>query len=67
MERTQPESDRSPTFAPFLIGGAVGLLIGLLVGSVVGSVLARPIGAAVRSLRRRVGTGDEPLFEFLAQ
>ncbi len=49
------------------VGGAVGLVLGLLVGSVVGSLFARPIGAAVRSLRRRLNTDDEPHFEFLAQ
>ncbi len=67
MAREQAASDRSQPVAPFMIGGAIGLLLGLVVGSVVGSVFARPIGAAVRSLRRRIGADDEPHFEFLAQ
>ena len=67
MHRAQVDTDSAPTFAPFLVGGAVGLLLGLLVGSIIGSMFARPIGAAVRSLRRRLGTDDEPHFEFLAQ
>ena len=67
MDRAPSDTDASSSFAPFLVGGAVGLLLGLLVGSVVGSLFARPIGAAVRSLRRRLGTDDEPHFEFLAQ
>ena len=66
-DRARVDTDISPSFAPFLVGGMVGLLLGLLVGSVVGSLFARPIGAAVRSLRRRLGTDDEPHFEFLAQ
>jgi urea transporter len=66
-DRAQVDTDTSPAFTPFLAGGAVGLLLGLLVGSVVGSLFARPIGAAVRSLRRRLGADDEPHFEFLAQ
>lgn len=66
IDRAPHDTDDS-SFAPFLVGGAVGLLLGLLVGSVVGSVFARPIGAAVRSLRRRLGTDGEPHFEFLAQ
>ncbi|MDQ6907292.1 MAG: hypothetical protein M3176_10720 [Chloroflexota bacterium] len=66
-ERAQAESDTSSAVAPFMIGGAIGMLLGLIVGSVIGSVFARPIGAAVRSLRRRIGADDEPHFEFLAQ
>ncbi|MCA1670354.1 MAG: hypothetical protein LC793_23830, partial [Thermomicrobia bacterium] len=65
MDCAQDESERDATFAPFLAGGAVGLALGLVVGSVVGSLFARSIGAAVRSLRRRLGTDDEPHFEFL--
>ncbi len=67
MDRAQVDTDISPSFAPFLVGGAIGLVLGLLAGSVVGSLFAQPIGAAVRSLRRRLGTDDEPHFEFLAQ
>jgi hypothetical protein len=67
MHRAQVDTASPPAFAPFLVGGAVGLLLGLLVGSIIGSLFARPIGAAVRSLRRRLGTDDEPHFEFLAQ
>ncbi len=67
MAPEQAVSDTSPPVAPFMIGGAVGLLLGLVVGSVIGSIFARPIGAAVRSLRRRIGADDEPHFEFLAQ
>ncbi len=66
-DRAQIDTAISPSFTPVLVGGAVGLLLGLLVGSVVGSLFARPIGAAVRSLRRRLGSDDEPHFEFLAQ
>ena len=61
------ETERSGSFAAFLAGGGVGLLFGLVVGSIVGSLLARPIAAAVRSLRRRISDADEPHFEFLAQ
>ena len=67
MDRAQVEPETASSFAPFLVGGAVGLLLGLLVGSIIGSVFARPIGAAVRSLRQRLGTDAEPHFEFLAQ
>ncbi|GEM_PF-5883566 len=67
MDHAQVDTDTSPSLTAFLLGGAVGLSLGLLVGSVVGSVFARPIGAAVRSLRQRLGTDDEPHFEFLAQ
>jgi hypothetical protein len=67
MDRALADTETSPTVAPFLVGGAVGLLLGLLVGSIIGSLFARPIGAVVRSLRRRLGTDDEPHFEFLAQ
>lgn len=67
MDRAQVDTDSSHSFAPFLVGGAIGLLLGLLFGSVVGSLFARPIGAAVRSFRRRLSTDDEPHFEFLAQ
>ncbi|MHB8647141.1 MAG: hypothetical protein ACYDAR_15235 [Thermomicrobiales bacterium] len=67
MDRPPVDTEMSPSFAPFLLGGAVGLTLGLLIGSVVGSVFARPIGTAVRSLRRRLGADDEPHFEFLAQ
>jgi len=67
MDRAQVEPDSASSFAPFLAGGAVGLLLGLLVGSIIGSVFARPIGAVVRSLRQRLGADTEPHFEFLAQ
>ena len=67
MDRAPCDTDPSSSFAPFLVGGAIGLLLGLLVGSVVGSLFARSIGTAVRSLRRRLSTDDEPHFEFLAQ
>jgi hypothetical protein len=66
-DRARVDTDTFPSFAPFLAGGAVGLALGLLVGSVVGSLFARPIGTAVRSLRRRLGSDAEPHFEFLAQ
>ncbi len=67
MDRAQVEPDTASSSASFLAGGAVGLLLGLLAGSIIGSVFARPIGAAVRSLRQRLGTDAEPHFEFLAQ
>ncbi len=67
MDREQAATDTSLAVAPFMIGGGVGLALGLVVGSVIGSVFARPIGAAVRSLRQRIGTDDQPHFEFLAQ
>ncbi len=67
MDREQAATDTSSSVAPFMIGGGVGLVLGLVAGSVIGSVFARPIGAAVRSLRRRIGTDDQPHFEFLAQ
>lgn len=67
MDLAPRDTDASSSFTPFLVGGVGGLVLGLLVGSVVGSLFARSIGAAVRSLRRRLGTDDEPHFEFLAQ
>ncbi len=67
MDREQVDTDRASSFAPFIVGGAVGLSLGILIGSVIGSIFARLIGAAVRSLRRRLGADDEPHFEFLAQ
>ena len=60
-------AERSGSLGIFLAGSGIGLLLGLLVGSIIGSLFARPIAAAVRSLRRRVGADDEPHFEFLAQ
>jgi hypothetical protein len=60
-------SERSGSWRVFLAGGGAGLVLGLLVGSIVGSIFARPIAAAVRSLRRRIVTDGEPHFEFLAQ
>lgn len=60
-------ADRPGAFAPFLAGGGIGLFVGLIIGSIIGSIFARPIAAAVRSLRRRIVADDEPLFEFLAQ
>jgi hypothetical protein len=61
------ETERSGSLAIFLAGGGAGLVLGLLIGSVAGSLFARPIAAAVRSLRRRRATDGEPHFEFLAQ
>jgi len=66
-ERSEGETERTESFGLFFAGGGVGLLLGLIAGSIVGSMFARPIAAAVRSLRRRLGAGDEPHFEFLAQ
>lgn len=62
-QRNETEPGRPGSYGLFLAGGAVGLLLGLIVGS----LCARPIAAAVRSLRRRIGADDEPHFEFLAQ
>ncbi len=59
--------ERPGSWGLFLAGGGAGLVLGLLVGSIVGSIFARPIAAAVRSLRRRMATDGEPHFEFLAQ
>jgi hypothetical protein len=61
------ERERPDARAIFLAGGGAGLLLGLIVGSIIGSLFARPIAAAVRSLRRRAATDGEPHFEFLAQ
>jgi hypothetical protein len=61
------ERERSGSLAIFLAGGGAGLLLGLVIGSIGGSLFARPIAAAVRSLRRRMAPDGEPHFEFLAQ
>lgn len=61
--RGETETQCSGSHGLFLAGGAIGLLVGL----VIGTLCARPIAAAVRSLRRRMGSDGEPHFEFLAQ
>jgi hypothetical protein len=57
------QRERPASWGIFLAGGSAGLVIGL----VIGLLFARSIATAVRSLRLRRATDNEPHFEFLAQ
>ena len=54
---------KSAPLPVFLAGGAIGLLVGITIGV----VCARPIAAAMRTIRRRRGDDGGPQFEYLTQ